>query len=105
MAVPAKIASCFGVLEYWSVGKSESPNFKVSWFFSLLHYSTTPSLQQTAAWGKEHGITLREKPKTRAFGGILYICHVLSVQNIAVVLIVTVQRTKDNAKCEMSNDR
>jgi hypothetical protein len=49
MALPVKIESFFGVLEYWSVGKSESPNFKLNWSFSLLHYSTTASLQQTAA--------------------------------------------------------
>jgi hypothetical protein len=35
-----------GVLEYWSVGKSESPNFNLNESF---HYSIIPSLQQTAA--------------------------------------------------------
>jgi hypothetical protein len=39
------------VLEYWSVGKSKSPNINLNWSF---HYSTTPSLQQTAVIGKEH---------------------------------------------------
>ncbi len=38
-----------GVLEYWSVGKSESPNFTLNWSF---HYSITPPLQQSAAKGK-----------------------------------------------------
>jgi hypothetical protein len=38
-----------GVLEHWSVGKSESPNFNLDWSF---HYSTTPSIQQTAARGE-----------------------------------------------------
>jgi hypothetical protein len=49
MALPGKIASCLGVLEYWSVGKSESPNFNLNWSF---HYSITPPLQQTAARGE-----------------------------------------------------
>jgi len=33
-----------GVLEYWSVGKSESQNFKLNWFF---HYSITPLLHHS----------------------------------------------------------
>jgi hypothetical protein len=33
-----------------------------------------------------------------------YICHVLSLQNIVLVLIVRLQRAMDNASCEMSND-
>ena len=28
-----------GILEYWSLGKSKSPNFNLNWFF---HYSITP---------------------------------------------------------------
>ncbi|MGD8706116.1 MAG: hypothetical protein PVI84_11420 [Syntrophobacterales bacterium] len=47
-----------GVLEYWSVGKSKSQEFQLGLVFSLLHYSTTPSLQQTAARGKAHGSPL-----------------------------------------------
>jgi hypothetical protein len=43
-----------GVLEYWSVDKSESQEFQLGLVLSLLHYSTTPSLQQTAARGKDH---------------------------------------------------
>jgi hypothetical protein len=42
MTLQVKIASCSwstGVLEYWSVGKSQSPNFKVNESF---HYSITP---------------------------------------------------------------
>ena len=61
-----------GVLEYWSVGKSESPHFNLNWFFSLLHYSTTPSLQQTAASGKEYRGPLRGSPKLGPWGRILY---------------------------------
>jgi hypothetical protein len=33
-----------------------------------------------------------------------YICHVLSLQNVALVLIVKLQRSMDKAKCEMNND-
>ena len=39
---------CFGVLEYWQELKPESKNEQV---LSLLHYSTTPALQQIAARG------------------------------------------------------
>jgi hypothetical protein len=38
-----------GLLQYWSVGKGESPNFNLNESF---HYSITPPLQQTAAGGK-----------------------------------------------------
>jgi hypothetical protein len=38
-----------GVLEYWSVGKSESPNFRLNGSF---HYSITPPLQQTCRKGE-----------------------------------------------------
>jgi hypothetical protein len=41
MALSVKIVSCIGVLEYWSVGKSESPNFNLNESF---HYSITPLL-------------------------------------------------------------
>jgi hypothetical protein len=39
-------ASSFGVLEYWSVGKSESPNFiEIDLFITpLLHHSSTPAV-------------------------------------------------------------
>jgi hypothetical protein len=33
----------FGVLEYWSAGKSEMLNFNSNKSLSLLHYSTTLS--------------------------------------------------------------
>jgi hypothetical protein len=33
------------VLEYWSVGKSKSPNFNLNWFF---HYSITPPLHHSS---------------------------------------------------------
>jgi hypothetical protein len=36
--------------------------------FSLLHYSTTPSLQPTAARGKEYGSPLRGQFKAGSFG-------------------------------------
>jgi hypothetical protein len=52
MVLPVKIASCFGVLEHWSVGKDKGLNFNLNWFFSLLHYSTTPLLQHTVASGE-----------------------------------------------------
>ena len=42
-----------GVLEYWSVGKSQSPNFNLKKTLSLLHYSTTPLLQETSASRKD----------------------------------------------------
>jgi hypothetical protein len=45
MALPVKIASCLGVLEYWSVGKSESPNFNLNESF---HYSITPPLHHSS---------------------------------------------------------
>jgi len=65
MALTVKIESC---LEYWSIGalecwKKRKPLFQFELVFSLLHYSTTPSLQETAAKGKEYGSTLRVKPK------------------------------------------
>ena len=45
MALPVKIASCFVVLEYWSIGKSERPNFNLNESF---HYSTTPPLHHSS---------------------------------------------------------
>ena len=54
MTFPVKIASCFGVLEYWSVGKSESPNFNLNESF---HYSITPPLHHSSRLpqvGKDH---------------------------------------------------
>jgi len=39
---------------FWSIGvlaKAKARNFNLDWFF---HYSITPSLQQTAARGKDH---------------------------------------------------
>jgi len=32
-------------MEYWSVGKSSRPKFKLNWFF---HYSTTPPLHYSS---------------------------------------------------------
>ena len=51
-----------GVLEYWSVGKTKA-HICVELVFSLLHYSTTPSLQQTAARWKDYGSPLWGQPK------------------------------------------
>jgi hypothetical protein len=63
-----KLFWSIGVLEYWSVGKSESPNFEVNWSFSLLHYSTTPSLQQTAAREERPLKPLRGRTRAGSFG-------------------------------------
>ncbi|UCE81924.1 MAG: hypothetical protein JSV47_09260 [Deltaproteobacteria bacterium] len=52
MALAVKIGSCFGVLEYWRVGKTKNPEFQLELVLSFLHYSSTPSLQQTAAKGE-----------------------------------------------------
>ncbi len=57
MFSPVKIASFFGVLEHWSIGvltKKRKPKFQLELVLSLLHYSTTPSLQETTARGKDH---------------------------------------------------
>ena len=43
-------SSCFGVLEYWSVGKNKSPNFNLNWF---LHYSITPQLHHSSKLRQE----------------------------------------------------
>ena len=45
MALQVKIASFFGVLEYWSVGKSKSPYFNLNLSF---HYSITPQLHHSS---------------------------------------------------------
>jgi hypothetical protein len=39
---------------------------------SLLHYSTTPSLQQTTAKGKEYGSPFREQSKAGYLGSGLF---------------------------------
>jgi len=44
MAVPGKIASYSGVLEYWSVGESDSPNISLNEFS---HCSITPPLHHS----------------------------------------------------------
>jgi hypothetical protein len=54
MVLPVNIGRSFGVLEYWSIGvlgKANASKFNLD-YFSPLHYSTTPSLQQTAARGE-----------------------------------------------------
>jgi hypothetical protein len=51
-----------GVLEYWSVGKSENPNLNLNESF---HYSISPA---DAAKGKAHLIPLRGQPKADSFG-------------------------------------
>jgi hypothetical protein len=53
-ALLVEIARCFGVLEYWSVGKSKSPNFNLNESF---HYSITPPLHHSSRLpikGKDH---------------------------------------------------
>ena len=56
-----------GVLEYWSVGKSEGQNFDLNWFF---HYSITPPLHYSSGLpqeGKEHSSPLRSLPEEGSF--------------------------------------
>jgi hypothetical protein len=62
------MACCFGVREYWSVGKSQSPNFNLNKSLSSLHYSTTPLLQQTHASRKDPKNPLWWQLKARSFG-------------------------------------
>jgi hypothetical protein len=54
-----------GVFEYWSVGKNESRNLmRIGLFITpLLHYSTTPTLQQTGARRKEYEAPSGANPK------------------------------------------
>jgi hypothetical protein len=61
-----------GVLEYWSVGKTKA-HIYFELVFSLLYYSTTPSLQQTAASWKEYGNFLKGHCKARSFGSGFFI--------------------------------
>jgi hypothetical protein len=51
MALPVKIASRSGALDCWSIGVLEKAKakFQLELVLSLLHYSTTPLLLQTAA--------------------------------------------------------
>ena len=66
-ALLIKVASSFGVLECWSVGRSENPEFQLGLVLSALHYSTTPSLQKTAA-KTERSLKLPwGDPKARSF--------------------------------------
>jgi hypothetical protein len=41
MDLPVQVATCFGVLEYWSIGvlAKQKPTFNLNWSF---HYSITP---------------------------------------------------------------
>ncbi len=43
MALPVKIVSCFGVLEYWSIGVLEKAKTRISTQISPYHYSITPA--------------------------------------------------------------
>ena len=63
-------ASSLGVLEYWSIGvlAKRKLTFDLNWSLSFLHYSTTPSLQQTPASWKEYGNPLRGQSKVGSFG-------------------------------------
>jgi hypothetical protein len=42
MPLPVQVATCFGVLEYWSIGvlAKRKPEFSLHWSF---HYSITPA--------------------------------------------------------------
>ena len=48
MALPVKVASCFGVLEHWSIGVLEKAKAQIStrmgpFITPLLHHSITPA--------------------------------------------------------------
>ncbi len=62
----AELFWSIGVLEYWSVAKTKALIY-LELVFSLLHYSTTPSLQQAAARGKDYGSPLRGQCKAGSF--------------------------------------
>jgi hypothetical protein len=70
-----KDANSLGVLEWWSTGVLVKMKARISFelVFSLLHYSTTPSLQQTAARGKEHASPLKGQSKAGYFGSGFFI--------------------------------
>jgi hypothetical protein len=57
-------------MEYWSIGVLAKTKVRIllELVFSLLHYSTTPSLQQTAARRKEYGSPFRGQCKAGSFG-------------------------------------
>ena len=65
MALPVKVVSCFGVLEYWSIGKNESPNLTCIGLFitPLLHHSN--SLPQR---GKTIGAALGDSSRPGLLG-------------------------------------
>ena len=62
--------TCRPVLEYWSIGvlAKAKLEFPLELVLSLLHYSTTPSLRQTAARGERPLQPLRGQRKARYFG-------------------------------------
>ena len=70
MALPVKIENCFGVLENWSIGVLAKAKTLISTelVFSLLHYSTTPSLRQTAAREERPLDPPQEADQRRVFG-------------------------------------
>gem|GEM_PF-1266123 len=86
-------------MECWQKRK---PEFQLELVLSLLHYSITPA--DCRMRGKSIESPSGGNPKLKPLARILYICHVLSLQNIALVLIVKLQRSVDKAKCEMSSD-
>ena len=51
LSLSVKMASSFGVLDYWSVGKRQNRKSNLNRFF---HYSTTPLLQHRAIREKDH---------------------------------------------------
>jgi hypothetical protein len=71
MALPAQVRT---LLEYWIIGVLEcwqkrKPEFHLELVFSLLHYSTTPSLQQTAQKGER--LLHPPRPSPLALGSLL----------------------------------
>ena len=67
MALPVQVRA---LLEYWRIGVLVKMKARIQFelVLSLLHYSTTPSLQTTGARGKEYGNPLRWQWKAGYFG-------------------------------------
>ena len=59
MALPVKIASSFGLVEYWSFGKSKIPNLNLNCSF---HYSITPALHYFGRRSHDEGKTIEAPP-------------------------------------------
>ena len=54
MVLAVKIASSFGALEYWGVGKSKSLSFNLNCSF---HYSITPALHYSGRRSHEEKVS------------------------------------------------